>query len=246
MIKEKGGQLRLSAFLLRSEELEDEGTVQLDETRRGIAAACRTEDAGRSSDRALDRAERTVLVARRKLVRRVLEVRVVEEVEELCTDLQLHNLRVRNRNRLEGTEVHVGVCRPDDAVAALLSEVGWWGERINKVALVRHAAVRKESMCAATATVIEVVVELVCEEENGAVGEGRATPSNAAEALGDGVRQARLMEDASTGLEAARDGLPYTTAIGRKLVYEGCCGVLLHVIVGEAVVGVKIGRIRYR
>ena len=69
--------------------------MQLDETRGGIAAAGRSKDAGWGSDGALDGAERSS-VRRREAVGRVLEVRVVEEVEGLRSDLELHGFSVGN------------------------------------------------------------------------------------------------------------------------------------------------------
>ena len=138
--------------------------MQLDETRGGIAAAGRSEDAGRSSDCARNRTQRTCCVGRRQTVRRVLKVRVVEEVEELRSELQLHDLRVRNRNDLEGSEVHVGVRRPDEAVATLLDEVGRRAERADKVALAGYRAIGTKSMRATAAMVVEAIVELTSVE----------------------------------------------------------------------------------
>src|ERR1700744_3241435 len=159
--------------------------MQLDETRGSIAAAGRSENAGGGSNSTLNRTQRTVLVARRELVRRVLEVGGVEEVEELRSELQLHDFRGRDRNDLESTEVHIGVRRPDEAVTALLAEVGRWSERANKVALAGHGAIRKEGMRTAAAMAIKVIVELLREQDNCTVGESRgAGTSDAAEALG--------------------------------------------------------------
>ena len=96
---------------------------------------------------------------------------MVEEVEELCSDLQLHDFRVRNWNHLESTEVHIGVRRTDETVATLLTEVSWGGKRTNEVALVRYAAVRKKNVRAATAVVVEAIVELVSIQNHCAIGE---------------------------------------------------------------------------
>ena len=84
------------AALLFCDRLEGEASMQLDETWGGIASAGRSEDAGWGSDCALNGAQGAAAGSRHN-VSRVLEVRVLEEVEELCSELQLHDLGFKQK-----------------------------------------------------------------------------------------------------------------------------------------------------
>lgn len=109
--------------------------MQLDETRRSIGAARGSQDAGRRADRCLNTSE--LRIVRAACVTGVLEIGVVEEVEELCTEFQLGVAHVGDgqTERLEGAEVHVRVRRSDQAVTALTSsKAGRRSKRVDKVA----------------------------------------------------------------------------------------------------------------
>ena len=106
---------------------------------------------------------------------RVLEVGVVEEVEELCTELQLGVPHVRDGEAegLEGSEVHIRVGRSDQAITALTSsETIGNSERVDKVAgMSDDTGHHVLNMGRSAAMMIKVTVQLLCKEQDATIRE---------------------------------------------------------------------------
>src|SRR5271165_3725813 len=104
----------------KQNQLESEPAIHLDDAARQRHTRERTVGRGRRHNRVNDCSELT----RRDVIRRQVEVRVVEQVEEVHTDREAHSLL-----DLEGLcDVHVGVkvARTVEGAARDVSEIQLW------------------------------------------------------------------------------------------------------------------------
>src|SRR6185437_1841845 len=155
-----------------------------------------------------------------------LEVGVVEEIEELSTDLQPARFKPGNLESLGDIEIEISEVRTIELVPALLAKVGCRSE-------VRSEIAGRKRVTAAAAMMIEVVVELCCERH--------CAVDHVSSVIGDRERIATVVEYRTRKIPIARNRPEPVIVRTRDRVVSA--DVVTRVVVGIAVVLRQIIRI---